>query len=81
MLVRPACTHKPPLLFPPSLFLPQVFHDGDWGTVCNAQFTNADAGVICRLLGGGYTDGHFVWEGIYPGTGPVFLNYIGVRVC
>ncbi len=33
----------------------EVFHDGEWGSVCDGNFTNVEAQVVCRQLG--YTSG------------------------
>ena len=32
----------------------EVFHSGVWGTVCDHDFNNASARVICSMLGYGY---------------------------
>ncbi|CAC5384293.1 DMBT1 [Mytilus coruscus] len=29
----------------------EVFHNGEWGTVCSNGFDSTDAGVFCRMLG------------------------------
>ncbi|XP_076766671.1 uncharacterized protein LOC143433270 [Xylocopa sonorina] len=54
----------------------EVRHHGIWGTVCDDDFSNAIAGVICRSLGyGGHAiakkDGYFG-----PGEGPIWLDEV-----
>jgi len=54
----------------------EVRHHGVWGTVCDDDFTNATAAVICRSLGyGGVAiakkDGFFG-----PGEGPIWLDEV-----
>jgi len=29
----------------------EVYHNGDWGTVCGSGFTDTAAAVVCRSLG------------------------------
>ena len=29
----------------------EIFHDGQWGTVCDDYFGEAETKVVCRMLG------------------------------
>ena len=29
----------------------QIFHNGQWGTICDDNFDSNDGDVICRMLG------------------------------
>jgi|ERR1712033_89530 len=56
----------------------EVFHNSQWGTVCDDKFGYADARVVCRALGlsrgrprGGAKFG--------PGSGPIWLDDVDCR--
>jgi len=54
----------------------EVFHDTQWGTVCDDGFTNAAARVVCYSLGFGYV-GRKVDISLYgEGDGLIWLNNI-----
>ena len=58
----------------------EIFHDGEWGTICDDYFDPTEADLSCRLLGydgavedwGRYRTGYFG-----PGTGPIVLDNLG----
>ncbi|KAG6933879.1 protease, serine 12, partial [Chelydra serpentina] len=54
----------------------EVYHTGQWGTVCDDQWDDADAEVVCRQLGlGGVAK---AWSQAYfgEGSGPVLLDEV-----
>ncbi|KAM9847935.1 neurotrypsin [Aulostomus maculatus] len=54
----------------------EVYHDGKWGTVCDDQWDNTNAEVVCRQLGlGGVAK---AWKGAHfgRGSGPIFLDEV-----
>ncbi|XP_067414786.1 neurotrypsin isoform X1 [Emydura macquarii macquarii] len=54
----------------------EVYHAGQWGTVCDDQWDDADAEVVCRQLGlGGVAK---AWSQAYfgEGSGPVLLDEV-----
>ena len=53
----------------------EIFYDGEWGTVCNNNFDNADAEVVCRELGLRYAGAIYSCCAAYgQGTGPIWLD-------
>ncbi|XP_038644270.1 deleted in malignant brain tumors 1 protein-like [Scyliorhinus canicula] len=53
----------------------EIFYRGQWGTVCDDEWGNVDAGVVCRQLGcGNAWDASHVSSG--PGSGPIWLDEV-----
>ena len=51
----------------------EVYHDGEWGSVCDDRFTADDAAVVCRQLG--YTSGEARTQATFgQGTGSVWMD-------
>ena len=48
----------------------EIFHDGQWGTVCDDSWGSEDATVVCRQLGfGGAAEAVQTWGG---GSGQIW---------
>ncbi len=54
----------------------EVFHDGNWGTICDDSWHLRDADVICKQLG--YEDANKVWYRAHygQGQGPIWVDQI-----
>ena len=51
----------------------EIYHDGEWGTVCDDRFVSEDAMVVCRQLG--YTGGEARLRAAFgAGTGPIWMD-------
>ena len=55
----------------------EVFHDGQWGTVCDDHWGSRDADVACRQLGypAGSRQQH-IFAHFGEGTGPIWLDHL-----
>ena len=53
----------------------EVYHDGQWGTVCDDYFNNNTAMVVCRQLGLDPDGAMAVFRAGYgQGVGPIWLD-------
>ena len=51
----------------------EIYHDGEWGTVCDDRFVSEDAEVVCRQLG--YTGGEVHTRAAFgAGTGTIWMD-------
>jgi len=51
----------------------EIYHDGEWGTVCDDRFVSEDAEVVCRQLG--YTGGETHLRAAFgAGTGTIWMD-------
>ncbi|XP_048714637.2 neurotrypsin-like isoform X2 [Caretta caretta] len=54
----------------------EVYHDGKWGTICDDQWDDRDAEVVCRQLGFSGTPKAFSWAHYGQGSGPILLDEV-----
>ncbi|NWR00545.1 NETR protein, partial [Paradoxornis webbianus] len=54
----------------------EVYHDGKWGTICDDQWDDRDAEVVCRQLGLSGTPKALSWAHYGQGSGPILLDEV-----
>lgn len=56
----------------------EIFHDGSWGTVCDDDFNDRAAAVVCKQMG--FTGGEALLDQQYgPGDDPIWLDDVRCR--
>ncbi|XP_034069097.1 neurotrypsin-like isoform X1 [Gymnodraco acuticeps] len=54
----------------------EVFHTGRWGSICDDQWDDRDAEVVCRQLGFGGVAKAWSWAHFGQGSGPILLDAV-----
>ncbi|NXU16318.1 NETR protein, partial [Pardalotus punctatus] len=54
----------------------EVYHDGKWGTICDDQWDDRDAEVVCRQLGLSGIPKALSWAHYGQGSGPILLDEV-----
>ncbi|XP_072312495.1 neurotrypsin-like [Eucyclogobius newberryi] len=54
----------------------EVFHGGKWGSICDDQWDDRDAEVVCRQLGFSGVAKAWSWAHFGQGTGPILLDAV-----
>ncbi|XP_065153009.1 neurotrypsin [Paramisgurnus dabryanus] len=52
----------------------ELYHNGRWGTICDDEWDDIDAEVVCRQLGLGGVPKAWTWAHFGKGTGPILLD-------